>query len=388
MPADFSEIKAAMDEGIAIQELVLPTRVNSNNGHVISLTCIRMKLEGMDAGGRPNPVAIPDSEFEITCDTFIPAIGHDPDIDFIDPKLLTTEPGIYETKLPGVFIGGDALRGPSTVINAIGDGRKIAAKIMKQAGITYNFDVDIKPEKEDYHKLMIKRMQKIKPVSVQEIPLSKRKSFALVTQVLTEEEVKREASRCLRCDELCNTCVTVCPNLALYPYYIDPFQVKLSKVKKIDGQLQVVPDTVYSISQQPQILHIADWCNECGNCITFCPTNDAPYKKKPHLYLDREAFDKDDDCYFMDRNNTTKLLYRLNGKTYELMKGGDEYIYKSDHFEIVLANSNLRIKDFNVKNSLQEVPLRKAADMWIILKGAKSLFPETKSPNANKMNIV
>ena len=58
--------------------------------------------------------------------------------------------------------------------------------------------------------------------------------------------------------------------------------------------------------RQPfQVAVIADLCNECGNCTTFCPTSGRPYKDKPRLYLDREDFEAQDDNAF--------IVYREDG---------------------------------------------------------------------------
>ena len=91
-----------------------------------------------------------------------------------------------------------------------------------------------------------------------------------------ESEARDEASRCLDCDAYCGLCVSVCPNLAVQTWHCDepghqPFQVAV----------------------------IADLCNECGNCTTFCPTSGRPYLDKPRLYLDREDFEAQDDNAFM-----------------------------------------------------------------------------------------
>jgi putative selenate reductase len=138
MPADMGEIKAVMDEGMEIIELVSPVRVNTVNGKVNSLTCIRMELGPKDASGRPKPVMVPGSEFEIEADTILPAVGQELAFDFCDPELLRTKSGSYETQIPGVFIGGDAMRGASTAINAIGDGRKVAQEIIDREKIAFS----------------------------------------------------------------------------------------------------------------------------------------------------------------------------------------------------------------------------------------------------------
>ncbi len=392
MPADMGEIKAVLEEGIKIHELVLPIRVNPENGKIKSITCIRMKLEGVDRAGRPKPVEIENSEFEVECDTLIPAIGQDPKIDFIDSKLLTTKPGIYETKSPGIFIGGDALRGASTAINAIGDGRKIASLIMEKEDTHYQIDLPKQRKAANLRKLMINRMKKIPAVQVDKIPLEERKSFKLVTQTLSDNAAQEEASRCLKCDEVCNTCVTVCPNLALYAYDIKPFKYNLSKLVKRNGHFEIQEDLTFEIQQSPQILHIADWCNECGNCNTFCPTTEAPYKEKPHLYLNKEAFEKDDDCYFLDtKNGNPNLLYRKEGHFLQLEENEAGFLFTFDKSVIKLSNKEFEIKEFKLTNTLEDISLIKAAEMKVIIEGAISLSirkPIDTEPKAKLKNEV
>ncbi|MCD4696639.1 MAG: FAD-dependent oxidoreductase, partial [Bacteroidales bacterium] len=275
MPADLGEIKAVQEEGVEIMEKVLPIKVNTNNERICSVTCVRMKLIPSN-NGRPQPVVIPGSEFDLEADTLIPAIGQDMDIAFLDKGLLQSQAGVYETKIPGMFIGGDALRGASTAINAIGDGRKVSRLILTKAGTSPDFLELRKRQKTDIRALMTKRSFKIRAVLVEETPLSERKDFQLVTTTLKREDAIKEASRCLQCDEVCNTCVTVCPNLALYQYSVESVKLDLQKIKTINGKSTIINDHPFEIKQTPQILHIADWCNECGNCNTFCPTADAP----------------------------------------------------------------------------------------------------------------
>ncbi|MEZ5197452.1 MAG: putative selenate reductase subunit YgfK [Bacteroidales bacterium] len=375
MPADIGEIKAVLEEGMEILELTLPIKVNTKDGHVVSLTCIRMKLDDGDPSGRPRPIEIEGSEFDLEFDTVIPAIGQDLDIDFMDHTLLKSEPGIYETKIPNVFIGGDALRGASTAINAIADGRKAAEKIMSKAQIIHSIKLpDARPQS-DFNTLMTKRMIKVHSVHIQETSLAKRKNFDLVSGSLEANEALHEAARCLLCDELCNTCVTVCPNLALFPYTIDPVNYNLQKIKNIQGRTQIVEDVVFRVNQKPQILHIADWCNECGNCTTFCPTADAPYKVKPHLYLNLDAFENDDDCYFFNlEENKTVLLYRKDGQLLYLKENESAYQFTNSQTKIELSKQDFSVLNFEIGNDCHEINLRKAAEMSVILEGVKGLL--------------
>ena len=299
MPAEYKEIKDTLDEGIELIELAAPVEVISENGNVKALKCIRMKLGEKAADGRSLPVEIKGSEFEIPCSAIIPAVGQSLAIDFIDKNDLKTQGLSYESKIENVFIGGDALRGASTLINAVGDGRKAAMEIIRKLE---EDDVDSLNHKasdripDTIEHLMLRKTKRLFGPRLQETDLNNRKNFDLVTTGLSESEAKEEASRCLLCDEVCNICTTLCPNLALQFYLVPKVKYKLQKVN--NGVL--CEDAVFEVNQASQIIHLADWCNQCGNCETFCPTLDAPYKVKPHLYLNKQAFDADTEGYWFD----------------------------------------------------------------------------------------
>ncbi len=372
MPADQGEIKAVLEEGMDIQELVLPVKVNTVNDKVKSLLCVRMKLQNSDSSGRPKPVEIPGSEFELPFDTVIPAIGQDLDIDFVDPRLLESDPETYETKIPNVFIGGDALRGASTAINAIGDGRKAAEKIIMKSGVDSRNQHELTREPMPIPDIMAKRMLRKEAGTPRELPLNDRKNFKLVSSTLSWEKAIEEASRCLLCDEVCNTCVTVCPNLALHSYEVEPVNWKLQKVVSENGKFKLTDDKTFSIEQSPQILHIADWCNECGNCTTFCPTSGEPYKIKPHLYLNKEAFERDDDCYYYDGDNGI-LLFKKKDRVHELKSTTNNLNYRLNDSEVIFDNQTFGIRSYTLSDQ-QQIEFSKAAEMRVVLEGVRDFM--------------
>lgn len=381
MPADPDEVEAVLAEGIQVMELVSPLKVNTQNGKVVSLTCIRMKLGEKDAGGRRRPVEIPGSEFEIAFDTIIPAIGQDLALDFVDIKQLKTKPGSYETKLKNVFIGGDALHGAATVIKAIGDGRKAAAEMIRKAGVASLEDKKPEREPQSLSDHMVKRSLKKEPVPVQEIPLNDRKNFKLVTSTLTREEAIQEASRCLQCDEVCNICTTVCPNLAFHSYETEQCHYSLQKITGSAGVYDVSDDAVFEIKQNRQILHLADWCNQCGNCATFCPSAGKPYRDKPHLYLKRESFEANTDGYFFDREKNRMETF-LQGQKVFLYEKDNRIVFESKSFLIELNPGNFRVIAVEIKDKDDFVVSTKdAAELFILLKGARSFYGQQKNQN-------
>jgi len=193
MPADQGEISEVIKEGIVIIELAAPEEIVAGDGRVSGIICSRMELKGTDRSGRPAPVKIEGSEFEIPCDTIIPAIGQMIDIDFAGRDELTIGDTPYRTHIKGVYTGGDAMRGASTAINAIGDGRKAAEQIMMEAGINFALT---KPEihrQLSAGELMKKRAIRIPARPAAEPTDEQRRSFSLISKTPDRESVVTEA---------------------------------------------------------------------------------------------------------------------------------------------------------------------------------------------------
>jgi putative selenate reductase len=371
MPADQGEIKAVLEEGMDIMELVAPEKVIEKDGQVVGLICSKMELSGTDKSGRPQPVKIAGSEFELLCDTIIPAVGQRTDIDFASSEILSSEVGVYQTKAKNVFMGGDALRGASTAINAIGDGRKTAEQIMLQLGVGLMGSSESDKKHLTVRELMLKRAKRIPSESVEELALNDRKNFKLVSQTMSEKSVVAEASRCLYCDEICNICTTVCPNFANHAYEVKPVSYNLPKVVVKAGKTTIEKEGLFEITQPHQILNIANFCNECGNCNTFCPTQSAPYKEKPKVYLTQESYDLAPSGYFFD-NNT--LFYKEKDIALALTESGDQYLFESGMLTASIAKTDFSVSEVKVKVTVDaEYSLHQAAVMSVIMNGVKDL---------------
>jgi glutamate synthase (NADPH/NADH) small chain len=138
IPARAEELHHAEEEGIEFEFLVAPIEVLGDPKRwVTGLKCVRMQLGEPDASGRARPVPIPGSEFVVPCNIVVVAIGTraNPLLTATCPDLklnkwgniVVDEQGM--TSLPGVFAGGDIVRGAATVILAMGDGKKAAQAI-------------------------------------------------------------------------------------------------------------------------------------------------------------------------------------------------------------------------------------------------------------------
>jgi len=138
MPARAEEVTHAEEEGIVFQMLTNPVAILANDkGWVRAIQCQKMGLGEPDKSGRPRPVPIAGSDFEIECDIVVEAIGTraNPLLTATTPDLKLNDKGYIQidatgmTSKPGVFAGGDIVRGAATVILAMGDGKKTAAAI-------------------------------------------------------------------------------------------------------------------------------------------------------------------------------------------------------------------------------------------------------------------
>ncbi len=362
MPAEQSEIEAALEENIQLIELASPAKVISEKGKVIALECHKMKLDHDPNYDRPKPVIIPGEEFKIPCDTIIPAFGQQLDVDFVDNELLQTRsPETLETHLDHVFIGGDANRGASFLIKAVADGKNVAREIMAKLNLHGNEEeTGTNATREEHHRKMSRILPGVKPKN---IPVEERNYNTIVELPMTKEEVKTEALRCLNCDEICDVCITVCPNRANIGYEIEPFKVAIQKIIVKKGKTEILPDESFKIEQKYQILNIADFCNECGNCTTFCPTSGRPFADKPNIALSESTFFSMDSGYFVQEDG---ILYKQNHQVFSLVENADKFQYSGDNFVIIL-NKDFKILETEI-DEVDElvISLRDAVRMKVV----------------------
>jgi len=139
MPARNAEIHHAEEEGIELFLLTNPTKYLGNeDGRLTGMECLRMELGEPDDSGRRRPVAIEGSEFEVTCDLCIVAVGsganplltsETPDMSLNQWGNVVTDERTGKTTKKGVWAGGDIVTGAATVILAMGAGREAADSI-------------------------------------------------------------------------------------------------------------------------------------------------------------------------------------------------------------------------------------------------------------------
>ncbi len=266
MPADEEELHLAKEDGVIFCELMAP--VAYENG---KLLCNLMKLGEPDASGRRSPVETGET-VELPCDALIAAVGEKIETGFFrDNGIRLTERGRVETDAnlmtnrAHVYVIGDCNRGPATVVEGIADARKVADAIVGRYGYEICGCANVKEEA----------------------------CFEKQGILKDYEQAEKEHERCLSCGTVCECCVQVCPNRANVAVHV-PGKAK------------------------PQILHVDRMCNECGNCLVFCPYDSKPYKEKFTLFATEAEFDGSENKGFLPLSNRTVKLRLDDVRTVDL----------------------------------------------------------------------
>ena len=328
----------------------------------------------------------PGSETIVPVDTLIVAISQEPLVDFLGGLTLDrTKDGFIrvdratmETSIPGVFAGGDIMQdGPSSIVKALGDGRRIATSIRRRIEGVETGPVDDAGTKDvDVVDLKRRRAWRQYRVDVPELEPEKRTKFDEVLLTLSEEAARREAGRCLDCHLMCSLCVSVCPNLAIQTYRTQAFEAVVPDVVWKGGKPAAVSGAPFRVAQAFQVAVLTDFCNECGNCATFCPTAGRPYRDKPRLYLRRAEFEAETDNAFMvfHHENTWSIQGRFGGTTHELVLG-DELVYSAPSFHARLDPVTLEVRKLAAAGKGadgERSSLRPCAEMLVLVRGIRS----------------
>ncbi|MBN2723378.1 MAG: putative selenate reductase subunit YgfK [Deltaproteobacteria bacterium] len=387
MPADREEIKALFEEGIKVRELLNPVHTVHKMNQLTGVACNAMKLGEPDASGRRRPEAIEGKVHLIPAQLCIVAIGQDTRLDFVNETgieltrygTILVDENTHETTLPGVYAGGDVVHGPSSIIQAIADGKEAAYSIMKKSGISV--DKLKTADKELEYELKVKKARRVYSVEVDEKPVSERRNFDMVVHTLNAEQAAKEASRCLYCDELCNVCVTVCPNRANVSYVTMPASFRNSEVTFTSASFTTKLLGSISVAQAPQVLNITDFCNECGNCTTFCPSMGRPFADKPRLHLSRESFNQEttSGVFFTPGENNSRIEYINEGTLKSLSRVDGNLEYRDGDAVIVLNGVEMRVLEVKGGKPGDTYTLEDAVNLYVLLDAFESslsyLFP-------------
>ncbi|MGD8896306.1 MAG: FAD-dependent oxidoreductase, partial [Acidobacteriota bacterium] len=214
MPCLMDEVEGAEEEGVGLEFLVAPVRLaRQGNGHALTLICQRMELGEKDDSGRRRPVPIPDSEFEVRCDTVIAAVGQAVDRSLAEDEGLeltgwglAVDEKTLATNLPGVFAGGDAVLGADLAVRAVAAGRIAATSIDQHltgqpvTGPEELAAIALRPVDDEEQAAIFRDIEQAERVPTPTLGMEQRlSSFEEIDQGLGDEQARAEALRCLSC---------------------------------------------------------------------------------------------------------------------------------------------------------------------------------------------
>lgn len=281
MPALPEEIAAAEKEGVIFQFLVAPKQIIGENGKVKAIECLRMRLGEPDESGRRRPMPISFSEHQYKVNLIIPALGQTAETTCLPSELLDkngrliqTDPLTFETKIPGVFAGGDITTGPASIIEAVGAGKKAAFSIHH-----YLSGQDLQSPREENieETTWAKDFNTLKKKQRRYEPAEEKPRLSLEEAVEYLDSVKRKAMfesfRCLGC----GPCAECLANLDLCEgdkATINESQCIGCNICAIICPYQAIKKNEKEIAQVNE-----DLCKGCGVCAARCPQNAITMKK-------------------------------------------------------------------------------------------------------------
>jgi NADPH-dependent glutamate synthase beta subunit-like oxidoreductase len=259
MPASSDEVSEARQEGVRIDCSWGPTQVASGEDGVCGLDARRCTAV-FDDERRFAPRFDESETIRFPADTVIFATGQSADVTELGIELtprggIATDPDTMRTSEPGIYAAGDVVNGPTKIIDAIADGHKVAAMILRDLTQDTSMlelladEADALGSVPDYMKSKIEPKRRIRMEKLEFYEAVR--NFEEIEQGYTEYEAAREAQRCLGCATgarlsrekcaSCLTCIRVCPHHA--------------PMVKVGGFLYFD----------------ANMCHACGACASNCP---------------------------------------------------------------------------------------------------------------------
>ena len=261
------DLELAREEGVGLRPQTALVRVLTSGDHVTGAVLCEARLRRDDTG-RVTPELAEGTEFEVECDTILVAIGQEQHLDwlpdgFADRGLIGADDfgrvhGANGTQAH-VFAGGDIRRGPSMVVDALGDGKRAARdidRVLRGEVPEPDPPVEVMPY-ERLNSAYFRHAPRIE--APQSPPRERRRSQEVeVTLAYSRDEAVAEADRCMSCGVCngCDNCYIVCPD------------VSVLRDARENG--------AYSIR--------TTYCKGCLVCVQECPT--GCLEKVPELDFD------------------------------------------------------------------------------------------------------
>ncbi|MCC5876309.1 MAG: 4Fe-4S dicluster domain-containing protein [Candidatus Sumerlaeia bacterium] len=147
----------------------------------------------------------------------------------------------------------------------------------------------------------------------------------------------------------CNKCLPVCPNAANFAFPSEKGEITYRNYTTENGEGTFGDPLVFKVAKTSQIANYADFCNECGNCDTFCPEYGGPYIEKPSFYLTRASFEEaiPRDGFLLETQGSGVVILnaRIEGQPHSLEKRPGLYIYTTPEGAIDFDEAMENVKE-------------------------------------------
>ncbi|MBP8646346.1 MAG: FAD-dependent oxidoreductase [Syntrophobacteraceae bacterium] len=225
IPADREELFEAREEGVRVvdrTQVIAFEGTEGTKGKLQSLRCVRTQPGPPDSRGIPWPVPVPGEEpFDLVFEFAVIAVGQQGDRFSLgeDQPVLMTDAGYiavdsrFRTNLPGVFAGGDVIRGPSSVVEAMASGRAVARAIHEElSGEKLSVSSPWRPQEKEFPSIPADLPFLARGKMPKRQVSARMGSHIEVAMGLDESQALSEASRCLQCGVCseCLQCAEVC----------------------------------------------------------------------------------------------------------------------------------------------------------------------------------
>ena len=259
------DLAQARDEGVLFRpRTALVSVLTGEDGNVRGAVLAAARL-ARDENGAVRPQIAAGTEFEVPCDTILVAIGQVQVLDWLPPHytgrglVKVDEFGRVPDEEAAVFAGGDVMRGPSMVVDALGDGKRAARdidRVLSAEPLRPEDPVEVMP----YEKLNTAYFRRARRTEAPLTPAAERRASQVteVTLAYSREQAVAEADRCMSCGVCngCDNCYIVCPD------------VSVMRDTRQNGH--------YSIRTH--------YCKGCLVCVQECPT--GALERVPELDFD------------------------------------------------------------------------------------------------------
>ena len=286
---DDEELGETEREGVRMEFLASPIEIVGQDGKVSGVRFIRNRLGEPDASGRRSPVPIEGSEFEIAAQTVIPAVSQATDLTFlwvesnfeVNRGRVKVDPATYATSVRGVFASGDFVTGPTTLIEAAGNGKKCAYAIDRylsgRTDVTVGTNVRItsswRHDMPEFYDVLPRQHIPVVRSGARMSSTDPAVNFTTGVELgYGATQAVTESTRCLMCNYniwfdpfrcvLCGACADVCPEGVIH--MIDVNQMKS------EGHLPELEEA-YGWDQGAAMILDEERCIRCALCVKRCP---------------------------------------------------------------------------------------------------------------------